>query len=248
MNSSPEHIKTQRVRSILSFAPRWSFVASGVMLALFAVVAFGVVTYAPWAVELNSQGATLIQSYRNPGLSDAVITFTSVGNPLPTIALLALFIAILALKKRKEEETFIIAFFVASEALIQTLKFVFANPRPLDTNIIPLPFSYSFPSAHASTAVLLCAIVAMMALVGMKKRQWPPAAQSAVLALLILIALGMGLSRVYVGVHWCTDVLSGWALGFALSIPAVAVYVRAFTNKHIVQAHDAIDGAADTIE
>src|SRR5581483_1693245 len=81
--------------------------------------------------------------------------------------------------------------------------------------------SYSFPSGHAMAAVAIYGMAAVVA-----GRLWPRAARGAGIAMPIL-ALMIGISRVYLGLHWATDVLAGFAAGaFILSGGVFLLYRR----------------------
>jgi len=102
---------------------------------------------------------------------------------------------------------------LASGAAVQELKDLFATPRPLAVygagqvrmELEPL-FLFGFPSGHASAA----ATFGVYALLAYGRR-----ASGA-----LLLALLGGLSRIYVGAHWVTDVLGGWLLGGSLGLLA----------------------------
>jgi len=88
------------------------------------------------------------------------------------------------------------------------LKIIFRNPRPPSTNWLPRAHAsnYSLPSGHAQNSMTLWGWL------GIKIKIWWIGALSA--ALIVLI----GLSRIYIGVHWLGDVLLGWAVGLLLLI------------------------------
>ncbi len=88
------------------------------------------------------------------------------------------------------------------------LKITFRNPRPPSTNWLPGTdaSNYSLPSGHAQNSTTLWGWL------GIKIKTWWMGVLSAVLIMLI------GLSRIYIGVHWLSDILLGWTIGLLLLI------------------------------
>lgn len=115
--------------------------------------------------------------------------------------------------------------------LQEGLKRLFARPRPalwprLET-WLPLAGadSFAFPSGHALAAATFYPLLAYVL-----ARDLPPRLRRAALLAGALLALWIGLGRLYLGVHWPTDVLAGWALGAvqaAVAIRQVAVAPKA---------------------
>jgi membrane-associated phospholipid phosphatase len=107
------------------------------------------------------------------------------------------------------------------------LKQSLAQPRPADLapgiNLVEQP-GYGLPSGHAQGAVVLWGLLALEAVhrgaqarcCGARRWVW---------ALAVLLMLAIGLSRVYLGVHFPTDVLAGWAVG-AVVLAAAAAALR----------------------
>ena len=101
------------------------------------------------------------------------------------------------------------------------LKYLFAIPRPADARMeVPRPeTSPSFPSGHAQNAVVNWGYLAF------RFRNW------IFTAVVILLILGIGLSRIVLGVHYPQDVLAGWLIGLALLVifvwlePKVAAWI-----------------------
>ncbi len=109
----------------------------------------------------------------------------------------------------------LILFSVGGGQLISTLaKYGFDRPRP---DLVPhgmAVYTSSFPSGHSMmSAVTYLTLAALVARV-----QPTRALKAYVLALAVLLTVSIGISRVYLGVHWPTDVLAGWTAGAAWAL------------------------------
>ncbi len=89
------------------------------------------------------------------------------------------------------------------------LKSIFLRPRPDFMDALYLETSYSFPSGHAMTAVFAYGAIAYLITSSTKNRKW----RTSLYAWAALLSLLIGFSRLYLGVHYLTDVLGGWAAG-----------------------------------
>lgn len=105
-------------------------------------------------------------------------------------------------------------------ALQSGLKGVFARPRPeLWPRLLSAPRDASFPSGHALAAATFYPLMALLA--ARRRTSWGAPAWLAGAAL----ALFIGWGRLYLGVHWPSDVLAGWTLG-ALQVSLAAAWLR----------------------
>lgn len=122
---------------------------------------------------------------------------------------------------------------VLSATLVSTvLKLLIGRERP---DIVPhaaLTFTASFPSGHAFlSAVTLLSIAGF---IGLAARREDITRLCAVLAWVMILLIGF--SRVYLGVHWPTDVLAGWCLGLAWSSLAIAWLGRSMAEAERLAA------------
>ncbi|MFI1963439.1 phosphatase PAP2 family protein [Streptomyces pathocidini] len=114
---------------------------------------------------------------------------------------------------------------VSGSLLQQALKWAVDRPRPQWENPVDTAPYMAFPSGHAMTAALVCPLLVWL-LAGRDRgsatrgRRLATAAAAAAAAVSIL---GVGFTRVYLGVHWFSDVLGGWLLGGALAALTAAV-------------------------
>jgi len=137
-----------------------------------------------------------------PTLNQVALALTTVGGPWVMSTLGGLIVAVLWWRNRHTDAMFFLASVGGAVVLNVLAKLLFGRPRPaLWDSIAPAKF-YSFPSGHAMGSAALA--TALSFLLWQKSWRW--------LAWIagFLFALGVGLSRVYLGVHYPSDVLAGW--------------------------------------
>jgi undecaprenyl-diphosphatase len=149
---------------------------------------------------------------------------TSLGGTI-VLALLTLATSGFMLMRRQWGGAVFVLVSVAGGTLISSaLKAVFDRPRP---DLVPHAVevtSASFPSGHSMlAAVTYLTLGAVLAEVQTKRRD-----RIYILGWAVFLALIVGLSRVYLGVHWPTDVVAGWCIGsaWALLCGSVALWMQ----------------------
>lgn len=136
---------------------------------------------------------------------------------------------------------------IAIEALLNNvlLKNLIARTRPYDeieglVNLVGKQSDYSFPSGHTGAAFAVAGAMLVVALFGLPmiaktgefKREDPSLSFKLVSVLLIMYATLLAFSRMYVGVHYPTDVLCGLLLGLLTSAVAYLIYQVAIKKIH----------------
>ena len=192
-------------------------------LALLAVGAFafffiGAEVGDGGAVGIDRMAADAAEGLRTPGLVDLASVLTDLGS-LPVVALVALVTALWATGQGRWLDGFAVAFAMTlSIVLVYVAKAAYDRPRPEDRLVDAANFAY--PSGHSLYAVGLaaCAVVLVRGGMGWAKR-------FAAVGVALGIAALVGVTRVYLGVHYLTDVLGGFAAGVAIwsAVGALAV-------------------------
>ncbi|MFU8872819.1 phosphatase PAP2 family protein [Micromonospora sp. SL4-19] len=115
-----------------------------------------------------------------------------------------------------------------TSALVNAVKLLIARPRPTLPDMIAAASGFSFPSGHSAQAVAAYASLAYLAC-----RRWPvPAVRVSAWLGAGLVVLLVGFSRLYLGVHWLTDVLGGYLLAAAWTTTVWAVVRFATAQRH----------------
>lgn len=105
-------------------------------------------------------------------------------------------------------------------ALQQGLKAAVGRDRPRWPDPVDSAHYAAFPSGHALTATLACGL--LLWLLAQHRIRPPWLGVAATVA--VVSVVGVGFTRVYLGVHWSTDVLAGWLIGLALTAGAILLY------------------------
>lgn len=135
-------------------------------------------------------------------------------------------IIIMLFSKDKKVTFYIVLNVLFCFFLNQTLKFFFARSRPTEINLI-VENGYSFPSGHSMLSLAYYGFFVYLILNSNIKRK------NKILAIisLALLIFFIGLSRIYLGVHYASDVLAG----FAISAAYLILYIQFFYNKKTIK-------------
>ncbi|MGF7235829.1 MAG: bifunctional DedA family/phosphatase PAP2 family protein, partial [Frankia sp.] len=128
---------------------------------------------------------------------------------------------------------FALATLATGEAVRLSVNHQVARARPPTALWLVHPTGYAFPSGHTTTATIGYGLAAALTI-----RLWPRATTPTIAAA-ILLAVAVGLSRIYLGVHWPTDVAGGWTLGLAwLALAATLLALHRHRRKKHTAAPD----------
>lgn len=182
-------------------APLAAALGAALLLALFA----GWRLFAAFDQALLE----LAQRLRTPELDQWMVELTRLGDSAVQLAAGAALLLLLALQRQWRALLFATLALAGTALANQGLKLLFARARP-EILLQPLD-SFSLPSGHSSAAFALCLALGVLA-----GRGAPARIRLAWLLLASLPATAIAVSRVYLGVHWPTDVLAGALLAGSL--------------------------------
>jgi undecaprenyl-diphosphatase len=175
-----------------------------VLAAAFLVIAAEVRAGVPTAFDRTV--SAWVHGLASPALDVAMQAITWLGS---VIALAVMVTAVAALAVHRGARFLarvLVAVACAAQGLNVALKLLFHRPRPDLLWRVATLASYSFPSGHSMVSAAAYGMAAIV--IGrLEPRRWPVHLAAWLLVLLI------GASRVYLGVHWATDVLGGFAAG-----------------------------------
>jgi undecaprenyl-diphosphatase len=157
---------------------------------------------------LDARVNAVVVAHRTASLTTFFTGYTGLGRWLVLTAATLAVIAALAWRARRREADFLLIAMTMSTLLNPALKQLFERARPPAESAVLDVNGYAFPSGHATSSATFALALAVIA--WPTRWRWPAAGLAATFALL------MGLSRVYLGVHWLTDVLAGWVLAVAV--------------------------------
>lgn len=158
-------------------------------------------------IGIDTQILTWIHSGATPALDAIFFFITSSGN-IESILPITLLIILFCVYKNQRINALIVTFGVGGAAAANViLKMLFQRDRPVFWQSLITETGYSFPSGHAmvSSALILCIIALLW------KTKWRCVS---IIVGAIIVAL-IGYSRLYLGVHYPTDIVAGWSVSAA---------------------------------
>ncbi|MCQ6271873.1 phosphatase PAP2 family protein [Pseudarthrobacter sp. R1] len=208
-------------------------VIAAALTSVFAEV-YESVTEADGVAGLDQPVLEAGKGVRSPAMDVIVTAYTNIGGGIgmPVLALIA--IAVLGFRRRSWTPVILIATSGAGAVLMITSgKQLIGRLRPPFSDAVP-PYQYSaaFPSGHALGSLVVAGIVAYLVVLRLKTSR----RRLLAVAVATVFAATMGLSRVYLGHHWLTDVLAAWALGaawLAMVITAHRLYLTVSASRQL---------------
>lgn len=181
----------------------------GSFLAFLALLG---VLLAHGLAAFNRMGLLWVHSFARRDLDPVALGLTSAGS-IRTILAAGLLLGVLLLFYRRVLRAATLAVVVLGDAaLTEIIKYGVREPRPHLFHPLSVETSYAFPSGHTLMSFGLCELVAVWVLAPNPRSPW----RQALAALLLVFAALVGVSRLYLGVHWPGDTLasllvaSGW--------------------------------------
>jgi membrane-associated phospholipid phosphatase len=202
----------QTIRSTLSsllraHELRWL----GAMVAALAMLGTAVAESAT-VDRLDAETSTAVQARATHEGAEFNFLFSHLGSTEIVLLLTLGAVAVLALTRHWRGAFALTLSVVATQAAVQVMKLVVERPRP-GASIIDAA-GFSFPSGHAATSVAFYSSVALIAANACRGRP----ARVAIGVGAAVVVVGVGLTRVYLGAHYPTDVLAGWLTGGILVV------------------------------
>jgi membrane-associated phospholipid phosphatase len=188
--------------------------------------AFGILTWSVLAgrglAGFDQDVERAVAGHRVGWATTALKMLTGLGSSAvlwPVIGVMALLL--LARGRRWREAVFLISALAGSVLLSDVLKRLVDRPRPPASVRLVHVTGTAYPSGHVMDATAAYAALVLVLSVG-----WSMKARSILFSSAALVVLVVGWSQIYLGTHWLTDVLGGYALGELLVVVLAAALLR----------------------
>ena len=197
------------------------YITSLVLLIFFIIIMILVITCNITTFDDNIYN--LLYSLRSSSMDLIMKTITQFGNTIPVIIITL--VLMITLTSRKE------VFLIGSNTILtvgsnQILKHIICRPRPNHLRLI-VENGYSFPSGHAMISICLYGLLIYL----VNKKIKNKLLKIILTILLIILILGIGISRIYVGVHYPSDVLGGYLLSLSILIFNITIVNKYYRGK-----------------
>jgi undecaprenyl-diphosphatase len=168
-----------------------------------------------------------LKELHTPVLDKVMLGFTFLGEPVILLIMCLVIGTWLLMRGQRSQATILIIAAAGAVALNNLLKVLFGRARPMLWERIVDVQQYSFPSGHAMISMVVFGMIGY--LLSSKFSQW----RIGIISLTILLVTGIGLSRLYLGVHWPTDIVAGYAAGLVWLLTCIFSF-QVLQERHAV--------------
>jgi membrane-associated phospholipid phosphatase len=201
----------------------------GLLGIVACLVVFGVLAEdvrAQEAIALDARATLFLHSLASPTLDAVMNTATFLGSEFTLVPVLVLSVTFLVVRGHRREAAFVVVAIAGSVLVNGTMKVFFHRARPDVAWADVLP-DFSFPSGHTMNSMVLYLSLALVVW-----RLNGPRWGSAAVVGAVVLAVVIGMSRIYLGYHYLTDVIAG----LAAAILWLAIVVAIFRGQALVFA------------
>jgi undecaprenyl-diphosphatase len=187
----------------------------------FVILGYVVKFYPAYLTGFDTAIQTTIRDDLPAIASQFWTSITVLGNVIPLFSLVFILAVFFYWKSWKAEACLLVGSLFLMMGASTALKFLYQRPRPTIEWVIST-IGYSFPSWHTAATMLVAAVLAIVLYQRCQRKFWRYFGQVLVIALAILVAI----SRIYIGVHFPTDIIGGWLLALTLLLGLYPTYDR----------------------
>lgn len=202
----------------------WILVLGGGSLMFLLTARSAVTTH--WFIGIDTSMLNRLQALRTWPADQAMVAITEMGGVRMRVLVVAAVTLWFLLRGCRRTMRYWLALALATEATIRALGLLVARPAPLG---LPAGLAHvSFPSGHATSSIILYGFLAY--LLG---RNAGPYVRATVAACATAAIVLIGVSRLYLGAYWFSDVVAGWSIGLVWLALAVILYTRRRVREDI---------------
>ena len=187
----------------------------------FVILGYVVKFYPAYLTGFDTAIQTTIRDDLPAIASQFWTSITVLGNVIPLFSLVFILAVFFYWESWKAEACLLVGSLFLMMGASTALKFLYQRPRPTIEWVIST-IGYSFPSWHTAATMLVAAVLAIVLYQRCQRKFWRYFGQVLVIALAILVAI----SRIYIGVHFPTDIIGGWLLALTLLLGLYPTYDR----------------------
>ena len=159
-------------------------------------------------IAFDSYVIEKVQSLITPRLTSVMLVFTFLASTRSLVTLAAISIVIMLWQHKRWEALFLLLALGGGVAFNLLLKWLYRRERPSIQRLVE-ETGYSFPSGHSMAAFIFFGMMAMLLTLFVVSR----VAKTVIIIAAVVLILLVGISRIYLGVHYPSDVLAGFAAG-----------------------------------
>jgi len=219
----PKHL-TKLSKSLI-----WGLSLSILLLALFARLSEDLLYH-----ELGTFDRVVgefIRGFASPPLTSVAMILTNLGSAYSEIGLMFVVGAFLLFRFKHTWETVLLVISLIGAWLLNTiLKELFHRARPDIVHLVQAG-GYSYPSGHAMVATAFYGVIGYILWLNLRNRSKSP---WYIVGITLALIIGIGISRIYLGVHFASDVIAGYAAGGVWAIACIVGLneIRNYKSNH----------------